>query len=1351
MSDNIGNLAATVSLDIDPFQSSTRVLQTQMRSIDSALKAQETAWKNNSKNINAQKTQYNLTGKAIQNYTDQLNLQKNHYEKLKKEIGDVNSATVDQKTQLLAAEAQVNKTTAKIGELTGSYEKLAREIAISESNWTKAGQTLESFGNKTKKAGEHLSSIGSTMTKAVTAPIVAGVGLVTKAAMDWESAFAGVKKTNDEVTDSNGNVVYSYKDLEDGLRGLAKQLPSSHKEIAAVAEAAGQLGIQTPNVVDFTKTMIDMGESTNLSAETAATELARFINITGTAPEKISNIGSSIVALGNNFATTEAEISAMALRLAGAGSQIGMSEGDILGFAAALSSVGIEAEAGGSAFSKVMINMQLAVENGIGSFDELVALGQPVGVTLKDISTAVQDGGKNLTALSKELGVSSKDLKRMYKEADTAAMSLIQFSDVAGMTNAEFAEMFKTDPSKAIMKFVEGLGKAEEKGKSAISVLDDMDIKEVRLRDSLLRAANASDKFSGAVEMGNKAFGENTALAEEAGKRYETVESQLGMLKNEVVDVAIEFGGPFLQALRDALQAAKPFISVLGDLAKKFSEANPETQQAILKYTALAAAIGPAAKVLGGFMQIAGGGIAGIGKLAQGIGKLSGAASVAGGTQGVGLLTGALGTLGPALGPLAAAGGALAVGTLAVWGLSKAFEEAALKGGRWGTDVTKEQDKVIKKTFELEEKGLEHVRNFADGVGGSADDIINHNEQIKKSIDDVIKKEEERRAKAAKAIEDEDARKRAEEYNKKQIENEKKLAEAAKQRVDHISAITKAAADNNRNISDFERKYITQNYKILTDEQLKLSSFSSKERLAIQTAYQDDLKAMEGQKRWERQQELIDYLYKEEESYKEQKESFKEIYGENTKAYSKELEKLESRSRVTTDNIILAVAKLAQANGDSLDGMSSFWEEWGYTVEDVEKLVESSMSTSTQNVEMFAKGTNEAAQQWNELALDPKTGEVKTNMADTLVEIAKTDEGWSQLELFAKEASITTNAKEEIAIAMGEAGKWNELSVTDKQLLVGNDPAMVALYDTINELGAWNQYNADRKMLGVDNADAMYRVLSSIGALDDYNKMDPELKKLIAEGPAKMTADEARIAMQKYDEMDPELKKLLGNNTDVNGKVNAAREIIYSYNNNVAPDLKYLKVDSNAWEAANSAQSAMDSVRDVYRTIKIQTIMDERAVAMGQKVTGYATGTPYFEGGLAWLGDGGKREPFLTPQGHFGISDADWGLYNLPRGTKIWPSIQKMMDSLPQYASGTQFDDTVISRLNFRPSENGLESRIDRLINLMQRFFNGEAALAVEGNVYIDDKVQLGRVMTPVITDLQQRNERLKRRQGGRF
>lgn len=340
MASNLGNLAATVSLNIDPFQQSARVLETQTRSINRALQASEQAWKNNSKNINAQKSQYELTSKAIQVHTAQLEKQREKYNGLKAEIGDVNNATVQQKTDLLAAEAAINKTATEIENLTGKYNALGKQIAISESNWTKSGKVIEELGDKTTKTGEMLSSFGTKMTVGVTAPIVAGVTAVTKAAIDWESSFAGVMKTSDEVIDANGKVIYSYADLESGLRDLAKQLPSTHAEIAQVAETAGQLGIATQDVVSFTKTMIDLGESTNMSAEDAATAIAKIANITGMTASEYERFGSSVVALGNNFATTESQIIEMANRLAAAGTLAGLSETEILGLATAMSSVG---------------------------------------------------------------------------------------------------------------------------------------------------------------------------------------------------------------------------------------------------------------------------------------------------------------------------------------------------------------------------------------------------------------------------------------------------------------------------------------------------------------------------------------------------------------------------------------------------------------------------------------------------------------------------------------------------------------------------------------------------------------------------------------------------------------------------------------------------------------------------------------------------------------------------------------------------------------------------------------------------------------------------------------------------
>ncbi len=361
-----------------------------------------------------------------------------------------------------------------------------------------------------------LASMGKTAVAGF-ATVVAALGTVTAAAVnagiEFESAFAGVKKTVD-ATESE------LEEFRAGILRMSTEIPIAATEIAGIAEAAGQLGIQNENLLDFTRTMADLGVATNLTSEEAATSLARLANITGMSQSEFSNLGSTIVALGNNLATTESEIVNMALRLAGTGAQVGMTEDQILSLAAAASSVGLEAEAGGSAFSRVMSMMQLAAE----------------------------EGGEALTALA----------------------------SVAGMTSDEFKTAFKQDAAGALIAFVDGLGAAEESGKSAIGVISELgEISElsaldtIAVRDALLRASGASDVFSNALEIGSEAWKNNTALANEASQRYETMESKIQILKNSLVAL----GTAAYEDLREPLSSAVTMgIDMVNQLSTALSE-----------------------------------------------------------------------------------------------------------------------------------------------------------------------------------------------------------------------------------------------------------------------------------------------------------------------------------------------------------------------------------------------------------------------------------------------------------------------------------------------------------------------------------------------------------------------------------------------------------------------------------------------------------------------------------------------------------------------------------------------------------------------------------------------------------
>lgn len=1285
--------------------------------------------------------------------------------RLANQLQDANGKLANYKLQLQNTAGQMARLQVETQGVTGWLKQHG-------DAYIKQGEKIEKFGGMVSKAG-------TALTVGVTAPIVAGATAVTKAAIDWESAFAGVKKTSDEVVDSNGNVVYSYDDLEASLRGLAKELPSTHSEIAAVAEAAGQLGIQTDNVSAFTKVMIDLGESTNMSAETAATELARFANITQMSQDKFSNLGSALVDLGNNFATTESEISAMALRLAGAGAQIGMSEGDILGFAAALSSVGIEAEAGGSAFSKVMVNMQLAVEKGAGSFDELKAHAEDQGVSWERLVTAVRNGGKELTSVSKEMGFTSAELKKMYKEADNSKTSLEQFADVAGMTGDKFAEMFKSNPSEAIMKFVEGLGKAEEQGSSAISVLDDMGITEVRLRDSLLRAANASGVFAGAVEMGNKAFGENTALAEEAGKRYETTESKLKMLKNEVVDAAIEFGGPLVDALRDGLEASKPFIASLGDLAKSFSSLDKEQQQNIIKWGLMAAAAGPALKLLGGGISVIGKTRKAVGLLSNGIVELAAAsaekkalpflaknilgvgtaATTASGVGAAGASGAGVVGLGTAIAGLA---GPIAIGVTALGAVAgavylgkKAYDEHQLAGAKWGTAVTEEQDKVISKSYELREKAVGYVNEYADGVKVSADKAIEANNAIVDSIQATIEKEYERNKKNAEKVENESIRDSLEQ----QAENDKKygeqLAEQAKKRVDRINKILSEASKNNRKLSDQERSYIEANYNQLSDKQLELAGLNAEQRIAIESAYQDTLSKLTDKQLEDRANSVGKALNEEQAKYEKEREAIIEGTKNNVQRQTELLSQLDKEHRNSSESMILGLAKLRLEQGYSLEQMSAVWEQYGWTVDEVAELVNSSVDDTTKNLDMLAKGTEEADIQWNQMALDPKTGEVRTNMADVLKEMASTDEGWQQLKFIAKNADISTNAKEEIAIAMGESGKWNNLYLTEKLLLVDGDQAQVDLYDTIEEMGLWNAYNADRKTLGVDNADAIWKTMNAQGKLLDWNSLSPELKTLLANDPAKLTVEQTTRALSDYNKLDEDFKTLLANNTNAVTNIGAANTKLNIYNETKV-GAKHLHATADYGEV----ERARNAIAEVYSK-NVVIDVEYRGRRTGQTAIPNAKGTNYHPGGDMIVNDqsGPLYKELVQFPGQAPFIPQGRNVYipNAPAGTKvarasITKSIMRRL-GIPKYADGVGIPEDSSLVRNLRSMSSSVEPTSTTIVNTQDYTDKLDQLIAIMASFGKDlrnVKFELNRrVLGDVIIEESNRRERTQSRGRG--
>lgn len=459
-----------------------------------------------------------------------------------------------------------------------SAEKAMRRMSVlaaasSESvssGWVKAGGKMAEVAGKMYNAGDKMAKMGDMLTKSVTVPMVAIGTYAANAAINFDTALANVRKTADMTEEQ-------LQKLGDSALDLSTKQPVTAETILNIEALGAQLGVANDKLESFATVVSGLDIATNMDFETAGTEMAQFANITQMSQDKFQNYGSTIVDLGNHLATTEKDISAMALRLAGAGTAAKFSQADILGMSGAMSSLGIKAEAGGSAMTRI----------------------------IQDISKNVANGSSVVS----------------------------EYARVAGMSADQFTDAWKNRPMEAIEALVEGLKRTSDSGEDMNVTLEKLGIKNIRNSDTMRRLANAGDLLRNSVDRANSAWEQNTALQNEVDQRNESMASRLQVLKNKVDEIAITVGRPLVDAVIDALNACQPLIDGVANLADGFANMDEAGQRTVLAFAGIVAAAGPVLSVTGRLVKGFSAPVDAIGKFIQSVGVYKDALSTTDGSQ----------------------------------------------------------------------------------------------------------------------------------------------------------------------------------------------------------------------------------------------------------------------------------------------------------------------------------------------------------------------------------------------------------------------------------------------------------------------------------------------------------------------------------------------------------------------------------------------------------------------------------------------------------------------------------------------------------------------------------------------
>lgn len=373
-----------------------------------------------------------------------------------------------------------------------------------------AGEGFDRAGRAAEEAKSRISNMRyalydvAAIMQNISKTTIGAFTTVVKESMDYESAFAQVKRTNDIAGKS-----------ADELRGKLEQMAASvtttnFKDLSNIAALGGQLGVAKESITDFTETVAKLSATTDLSLDKSGETIARFQTIMGTTGQNFDNIASSILKVGVNSAATESQIANTSTQISAMGKFAGMTEYQVVGLSGALASIGVAPELSRGVITRMFTQMQ----------------------------KAIRGGGNELNLFARVAGVSAQEVQ--------SAWGTSKFSDI-------------------FVKFIAGL---KNQGQGAIGVLKDLGIKASRDVPTILRLAEAHKTLEQTMKDAESGYNDSKTLNDQYQQIASTTAGKLEMLKNSWANLKAEIGRSSNSGIGDMLGSLTGLVTVLTNLVQ---------------------------------------------------------------------------------------------------------------------------------------------------------------------------------------------------------------------------------------------------------------------------------------------------------------------------------------------------------------------------------------------------------------------------------------------------------------------------------------------------------------------------------------------------------------------------------------------------------------------------------------------------------------------------------------------------------------------------------------------------------------------------------------------------------------
>lgn len=1121
---------------------------------------------------------------------------------------------------------------------------------------------VEQFGNMLEKSAQKLKKAGTAMTVGFTAPIVAGMIKSTKAYLDFDNEVTEVNSLLRESGESAKEFgdrytqVFDYAQKASVKYGVAsEQTMLGMKEMVKKGYDINQTMASMPAIFNAARASGDDFE-TVMSVTTSTLEQFGMISKdTNKQMEYTNKVADVLTYVADKTAAGFSDMGTAMNYVGPISHSLGYSLTDTAAAVGLLSNRGIEGQKAGTGLR--------------GMLTSLLKPSKSAAEAMAAVGLKIEDNNGNMKTLPTLLDDINDKTKKMTRTQKNSFLTMI----------------FGREPLSAVNTLLEAGG------------------------DSLRKYSKGADEANGYT----KQVADNMRKAGKFG--VDQFKASLEVLEQNV-------GQKLMPALTPIIEWANKMID-------KFNDLSGEQQQNIIKWAGIIAATGPVLMIGEKLVSMTGGlikGFAGLGKI-LGLGsKLTSLAAGFGATttavEGTSLaaagLAGSFGALPAVIGLAGAA--LLGAGIYALDKHISKIEESKERVKTWGYDIGAEADKSMGKFNDFASEGKLALDTFASGATDDSERVVtafkNMADEIKKNTDDALG----------------DFEKHYQDYSagvQAIVNTDKKESEkAAKERKDNVDSqykeiekIYQSAADGHRNLTAEESKTVNNIYKAMQIEQIESLGLNNKKKTQLIKAMNGETLGLSKKALGEQSTLLWEETTKAAKVYQDNAKNLKKDLDKDQidqKTYTEAIKQNEREKtaavRASTTAWIRTQRDYYKAIGSSSEvaeqNIKSALEEMGLSYDEFTRNVQEAAGEVNDASKLIGDGASKADLAWSDLVLDPKTGEVKTNLNQVVLDAAKSNDGWNNLKFIMKEAKLTTDAKKTIATATIESGRWDKMTFNEKKLIVSyedsihvanalsdlgiwdklkpeqksmiaNADTSLALQKALQDMGVWDNLPPSMKTLVVDNSDVIKKMNSSKGMLVSYNGTNVDLKTLLANNyDVRNKIQSGKDVIVQYNGQKVNLKNLFANNRDLLSKIDRGSRTVDDYNN-IAVHRKDLVINSNAEATKNAIDNAINSWRDMLN-MKNQKVISIAYKTSGKSPSGiqevgYATGTNNHKGGPALVNDANGsnyEEMITTPDGNSFVPKGRNVLLNLPRGTEVLrgDKTAKALSNVPHYAKGTK-------------------------------------------------------------------------------